>query len=57
MKCKAGGANKSITKKRKGLCAETNEEKELRGRNSSQNTLKSETLLGSGRQKQSESVR
>lgn len=44
-------------KKRKGLCAETNEEKELRGRNSSQNTLKSETLLGSRRQKQSESVR
>lgn len=42
MKCKAGGANESIMKKRKGLCAETNEEMELRGRNSSQNSLSSQ---------------
>lgn len=46
MKCKAGGANESILSKRKGLCAETNEEMELRGRNNSQNALKSETVLG-----------
>lgn len=46
MKCKTGGANESIMKKRKELCAEINEEMELRGGNSSQNTLKSEMLLG-----------
>lgn len=46
MKCKAGGANETIMKKRKGLCIETNEEMELRGRNSSQNALNSEMLPG-----------
>lgn len=50
MKCKAGGANKSITKKRKRLCVETNEEMELRGWKSSQNALKGEMLLGWERQ-------
>jgi len=46
MKCKAGGANESIMHKSKRLCAETNKEMELRGRNSSQNAITSETLLG-----------